>query len=68
MIFHAQDPMPKSFGEWLTTFTQVQKVPGATGLWCRAFFFALWWQGNTMIVVIKWDPFEGNQISSLNEW
>lgn len=29
--------MPKSFGEWLTTFTQVQKVPGATGLWCRAF-------------------------------
>ena len=37
VIFHAQDPMPKSFGEWLTTFTQVQKVPGATGLWCRAF-------------------------------
>ena len=24
--------------------------------------------GNTMIVVMKWDPFDGNQISSLNEW
>jgi len=24
-----EDPMPKSFGEWLTTFTQVQKVPAA---------------------------------------
>lgn len=65
MIFHAQDPMPKSFGEWLTTFTQVQKVPGATGLWCRAFLLC---GGNTMIVVMKWDPFDGNQISSLNEW
>ena len=43
MIFHVQDPMPKSFGEWLNTFTQVQKVPGATG--CRVVFF---WPGNTM--------------------
>eukprot|EP00434_Breviolum_minutum_P008969 symbB.v1.2.007902.t1/scaffold491.1/size196728/6 len=25
-----EDPMPKSFGEWLTTFTQVQKVPAAS--------------------------------------